>query len=1770
MTKMKGTCRILAIGSIVALVLLGHSGQLRAADGFLRVEDGYFYDSLRGEYFIPRGVAYQTWNKPVGANQSLDQIAYDFREFKKLGANSVRAELVWSELEVRPDFYDWEKADALIALAENLGLRLFLVIGYQYPPTDWFPTDWFAMNDERTRSDVLNYNHPEAQAAYQDHIRAVIDRYKDRTAIGGWILGNEFAFFDLWEDPYRYLVRRFLGYDAISQQSFRDWLAEIYQNDINALNANWSNAKWPRSYRSFSEAEMPDYYPEERDDPAYHDLVQWRMKSIGDFIALAAVAAKSVDPNHLITYSMVGGIFNGRDANHTAEDDQAIVQACIDAGAPLDFWSINNYAWALMGSEMRSADFGVSKYQEQTGLPVMISETGHSSTENLFEGAGPRQGKAIVSQVWEALMAGSVGVHIFHWNDRNLYNEDFFLRERGFGFADEVRLPKDENESYAHISDMFRQMGNLNIDHLFGGSRSPEPNVQFFWSTNSLMVWPSANQENAMLWGALKRSGYQPAIINDKHFAAGAYTNAPILLLSRARQLTPVQLDTLATNVLESGTHIHADADLPGKYDAYVRENPGWEAWIQQVFGIDASAADAPWDKWARTEAYGNLTLNGVADIGPFHPGYSVDLASWKIWHGVANVSAEVILQHQGLNNSQAPMPAVAVKAHPDAYAALSTYAMADTFGPEDKPEDRWQTRYDILRTLYQTKFGVEPVLQLTGQGSVYVTSDYRSCANDTVLISLLNESTNSAQVTVTCPTLLAGHTVENLLSGAIVEHNSDGVLPPLTLQGDDYVLLYVYDQGDPGAGSMIHPTPARVWFENAPQAVWPYEGTYRVSVAHDLPGGTTGSVRVRLCRSAFSEPDYGAATSENLADAGTTELDIPVLDADRLDTGYVSSLSGTDYVWRAELLVGESVVSSVEKPVQLFWGIRPKADEPWPSDPEPGNRYWASLEWEDLPSYLPGEKGTPLERVDQWATLQAYDEWYTVGLELRNPEGVVAASHLPTSDGTSSGTLTIDVPADAIGPFHWRAFVQPAPDTFSRNFFDSFEERPLGAQYHPSFFEPWLSYVYPDSGTARRLQHGISRSHVADGKQSAYVIATSSTTAESSSFGIARDFESPIILPASETGLAAYTAAFSFGQTNHSEYTLEMRLEDTDGRYIKYSADSDPDSSGWQTVSATLDQFDPPAGQPDMDRNQVARLTLDVQMLETGKEYQGFFDNVVFDLTGLADGFETNNFGQLTDPVRVEPLAHPWGSFTWPNNGPELWQNEGVHLNASHGSKSAFLVVHNSVGPGTAGFGFEWNFNEVWGLPADTSRWGDYRLTFDFMNKHPDAELPYSATVYAQVKSVLVDGKPGVLQSIPVHYTPDPDRPKGHWVTVGGPLNEFIPIAPDALTFSEFNPNSVISLAIGVTMDETQVQYVASFDNVRFEGPTSIPHVLPPLSLIESFEDRPLGHDKKLAEPWIFYEYSENTNVPGLSYGIHDVASDGRRSAFTQIANPVNAGSFSGFGITYTFPGPWSLPQDTNLWSNYTFAYDFQEPNGHSATLQFQIVDVHGNWMEVGRTFSPGPGGWDTLAGDFSELMLPSYLPAFDTNQVARASLNIVMEQSNVMYAGSFDNIRLMGPVPVPLGGDIVASYASTNDGRDTDADGLYESAETGTGVFRDPSNTGTWPQIPDSDGDGMLDGHEVIAGTNPNEESEFLALQVDVTFDPTGRALLSWDGKAGRVYSVLSLDGDPSTEEFAAVPGLETIPISLDGMVTIPDSRELTTAPRFYLITVTWPESP
>ena len=320
--------------------------------------------------------------------------------------------------------------------------------------------------------------------------------------------------------------------------------------------------------------------------------------------------------------------------------------------------------------------------------------------------------------------------------------------------------------------------------------------------------------------------------------------------------------------------------------------------------------------------------------------------------------------------------------------------------------------------------------------------SDYRMCRNGSILLSLLNEHDSPVNFTLNAPDLLTGKTVERLNTGGIVETNSDGFLS-LSMIGDGYLLLYVYDENGGPDSSLVDASPYRIWFESAPQVVWPGPSDYAVEVGFDTRGE---ALTVGVTLESIHDPraTYGSSTEAAASGTGTAALDVPVPDADLTRAAYRSAHDGGSYQLRARLEKNGVTVSEVTIPVRLLWGVRPTN---LPDDPiAAGSSYNVNVEWQELPGYEPGEAPTSIDRADLWESDAATGQHYNIVLQVRDAtEAVVASDTFVTREATGNADFSIDVPGGATPPFHWYAFAQTAPNA-STDLVSSFEGLMSGA----------------------------------------------------------------------------------------------------------------------------------------------------------------------------------------------------------------------------------------------------------------------------------------------------------------------------------------------------------------------------------------------------------------------------------------------------------------------------------------------------------------------------------------------------------------------------------------------------------------------------------------------------------------------------------------------------------------------------------------------------
>ena len=107
-----------------------------------------------------------------------------------LRVGSVRLPIYWSDVQLTPDQYDWALADQLVALSEDRGVDLTVVVGMKVPrwPECYIP-DWAEVLSESSR-----------QQALLAFVEIAVVRYRDSSAVVRWQVENE-PFFPYGECP---------------------------------------------------------------------------------------------------------------------------------------------------------------------------------------------------------------------------------------------------------------------------------------------------------------------------------------------------------------------------------------------------------------------------------------------------------------------------------------------------------------------------------------------------------------------------------------------------------------------------------------------------------------------------------------------------------------------------------------------------------------------------------------------------------------------------------------------------------------------------------------------------------------------------------------------------------------------------------------------------------------------------------------------------------------------------------------------------------------------------------------------------------------------------------------------------------------------------------------------------------------------------------------------------------------------------------------------------------------------------------------------------------------------------------------------------------------------------------------------------------------------------------------------------------------------------------------------------------------------------------
>ena len=431
------------------------------------------------------------------------------------------------------------------------------------------------------------------------------------------------------------------------------------------------------------------------------------------------------------------------------------------------------------------------------------------------------------------------------------------------------------------------------------------------------------------------------------------YSSYQALILPRNMRMYPGDLSYIYNKVIPAGVHVYADADLPGMQDNHVAASPDFVSQVDNIFGINATNASG-YDDPVENEEFGihfmPITTTVSLALAPLTPGRQDTFRVWKYSDMTVSTSGNVYATHSNGN------PALVLKNHAHAKAAITTFSLGDISpdGSGDGEPDiiPWAQHYDWLRAIFLSGLGVNPILHL--DGSQYVSVDYRTATDGSILLSAKNYRNDTSETVTINTTLIQGRTLESLTSGGVIETNSDGIFN-LTLGPDGHELIRAYGGSAAKKATIL----------DAPAVVHPFgDKSYQVKVRYD----TLGVPNLNLVVAFREDGDNGDgtpneiynSTSANVSGIGEQIFWLYIPDSNKADSDYKSTRDGGKYVVHAWLEEGGTSVSDSYHTTQLEWGANPITS--FPISLNKGQSYSVDFEWEDLYGYLLWEN-TPLSR---------------------------------------------------------------------------------------------------------------------------------------------------------------------------------------------------------------------------------------------------------------------------------------------------------------------------------------------------------------------------------------------------------------------------------------------------------------------------------------------------------------------------------------------------------------------------------------------------------------------------------------------------------------------------------------------------------------------------------------------------------------------------------------------------------------------------------------
>lgn len=301
----------------------------------------------------------------------------DLVKIRSLGFNTVRTWVEWASAEPRRGQYRLEQLDLMLALAQEVGLKVIIQVYVDSAP------DWVGEQFAEARFVAQNGVAIPSQGApgyCTDHrgVRQAVHNFYKEVARHA-VRSPAFFAWDLWSEPHvinwaeiNYIPHAEFCYCPYSLARFREWLQKKY-GALDAL-----NRAWYRNFERWEQVEPPRF------DTilSYSDYIDWRTfitDRLADDLAARNAAVKEIAPHNLTTsHSAVPGVFTSLTDGAGNPDDWLMYRSVDYYGVslypkhslPAWHWSLARRALAFDFARSASSNRGFYVGELQGGFGV--------------------------------------------------------------------------------------------------------------------------------------------------------------------------------------------------------------------------------------------------------------------------------------------------------------------------------------------------------------------------------------------------------------------------------------------------------------------------------------------------------------------------------------------------------------------------------------------------------------------------------------------------------------------------------------------------------------------------------------------------------------------------------------------------------------------------------------------------------------------------------------------------------------------------------------------------------------------------------------------------------------------------------------------------------------------------------------------------------------------------------------------------------------------------------------------------------------------------------------------------------------------------------------------------------------------------------------------------------------------------------------------------------------------------------------------------------